>query len=106
MNAAAKNRKPTRFEITVSRIAQVVADGHVLVAHNALAGEDMTVGPYQEAVDRGVRFACLSVKGRSSDAHVRTANEAALWFVDSVGTSRANDAAKAAAKRHGLVLAV
>jgi hypothetical protein len=105
--AATKTRKMNRNEIAIARVAQVIAAGHVLVAHNALAGEDTTVGPYSEAVDRGIRFACIGVKGRTPDRHTATADFAAGCFVmERVGSSRANDAAKAAAKRHGLVLAV
>jgi hypothetical protein len=104
---AEKTRKLNRNDIAIARVAQVIAAGHVLVAHNALAHEDTTVGPYHEAVDSGIRFACIGVKGKTSEERTRKAEDAAWSFVmERVGSSRANDAAKAAAKRHGLVLAV
>jgi hypothetical protein len=107
MNAATKTRKMNRNEIAIARVAQVIAAGHVLVAHNAMHGEDTTVGIYHEAVDRGIRFACIGVKGRAVERHTTTADDAAECFVmERVGSSRANDAAKAAAKRHGLELSV
>jgi hypothetical protein len=105
--AAPKTRKLNRNDIAIARVAQVIAAGHVLVAHNSLRGEDTTIGPYQEAVDRGIRFACIGVRGRAHEEHTRTAQDAAWCFVmERVGSSRANDAAKAAAKRHGLELSV
>jgi hypothetical protein len=104
---AAKTRKMNRNEIAIARVAQVIAAGHVLVAHNALAHEDTTVGTYHEAVDSGIRFAVLGMKANRSSAFTAKAEDAAEIFVmERVGSSRANDAAKAAAKRHGLVLAV
>jgi hypothetical protein len=107
MATATKTRKMNRNDIAIARVAQVIAAGHVLVAHNSLRGEDTTIGPYHEAVDRGIRFACIGVRGRAEMESTRRAEDAAWWFVmERVGSSRANDAAKAAAKRHGLVLAV
>lgn len=100
----AKHRKPTRHETTVARVAQCIEAKIVLVAHNALDHEDTTVGPYSEAVDRGIRFACLSVKGKAPDRFAATAQNAADGFVSRVGTTRANEAAKAAAKKAGITL--
>ena len=99
-------KKLSRHEITVARVAQVIAAGIVIVAHNAVAHEDATVGPYHEAVDRGIRFACLSTKGRAPDRMARTADDAADGFICRVGSTRANDAVKAAAKKAGITLSV
>lgn len=60
---ASKPRKLTRFEVTVARVAQLIEAGKVLVASNVLAREETSVGPYREAVDRGIRFACIGDKG-------------------------------------------
>jgi hypothetical protein len=106
MPVSHKPRKLSRNEVAIARVAQVIEAGRVLVAYNALANEDATVGTYHEAVDRGIRFACLSVKGRTTDQHTKTALDAAEVFVMRVGSTRANDAAKATAKQHGLVLSV
>lgn len=99
-------KKLTRHETTVARVAQVIKANIVLTAHNAVAHEKTTVGPYHEAVDRGIRFACLSTKGRAPERMARSAEDAADGFVARVGGSRANDAAKAAAKNAGLILSV
>jgi hypothetical protein len=102
-------RKLTRNETAVARVAQLIQAGVVLVAHNALDHEDTSVGPYHEAVDRGYRFAVIGDKGRAeqrcgvSREHT-TAENAAWGFVNRVGSTRANDAAKAAAKRRGIAL--
>lgn len=102
-----KPRKLNRNEIAIARVAQVIKAGHVLIAHNAMDSEDTTVGTYHEAVDRGIRFACIGVKGRAPERRTATAEDAAECFVmERVGSSRANEAAKAAAKRHELVLSV
>lgn len=106
MARSPKPRKLNRYETTVARVAQIIAAGYVLIAHNALACEDATVGTYHEAVDRGIRFACLSVKGRVCDQHTTLAIEAADHFVSRVGTTRANDAAKAMARKQGITLHV
>lgn len=106
MTVSPKPRKMNRNEVAIARVAQVIEAGRVLVAYNALANEDATVGTYREAVDRGIRFACLSVKGRTTDQHTKTALDAAEVFVLHVGSSRANAAAKATAKQHGLTLRV
>jgi hypothetical protein len=103
---AKQPRKLNRHETAVARVAEFIGTGRVLVAYNALANEDATVGPYSEAVDQGIRFACLSVKGRVSDRHTTTAEDAAECFVERVGTTRANEAAKAGAKRTGFALSV
>lgn len=100
----AKPKKPTRHETTVARVAQCIEAKIVLVAHNALDHEDTTVGPYHEAVDRGIRFACLSVKGKAPDRLATLAQNAADGFVSRVGSTRANEAAKAAAKKAGITL--
>jgi hypothetical protein len=99
-------RKLNRSEITVARVAQVIGLGHVLVAHNALDSEDTTVGTFHEAVDRGIRFACIGVKGRRHEEHTKRADDAAEVFVSRVGTTRANDAAKVAARKHRIELTV
>ena len=88
----------------VARVVAVIERRVVLTAHNALDHEDTTVGPYGEAVDRGIRFACIGVRGRCPEQRTRTAREAAEVFVDRVGTGRANTAARAAAKSRGLAL--
>ena len=100
----AKKPKLNRYQTTVARVVAVIERRIVLIAHNALDHEDTTVGPYGEAVDRGIRFACIGVRGRSPEQRTRTAREAAEIFVDRVGTSRANTAARAMAKARGLVL--
>lgn len=97
-------KKPSRHETTVARVAAVISAGVVLTAHNALQHEDTTVGPYHEAVDRGVRFACIGVRGRAPERRESRAVDAAEAFVARVGTGRANDAAKSAAKSRKLVL--
>jgi len=97
-------RKLSRHETTVARVAAVISRSLVLTAHNAILHEDTTVGPYHEAVDRGVRYACIGTRGRAPERRESRADAAAEAFVDRVGTSRANDAAKTAAKRVGLVL--
>lgn len=97
-------KKPSRHEITVARVAAVITAGVVLTAHNALQHEDTTVGPYHEAVDRGIRFACIGVRGRAPERREARAVDAAEAFVERVGTGRANDAAKLAAKSRKLVL--
>lgn len=99
-------QKLSRHETTVARVAQAITAGIVLTAHNAVAHEDATVGPYHEAVDRGIKFACLSTKGRAPERMARTAEDAADGFVCRVGSTRANDAVMAAAKKSGLTLAV
>jgi hypothetical protein len=106
MRKPSKPRKLNRHETTVARVAQIISTGRVLVAYNALANEDATVGPYSEAVDKGIRFACLSVKGRRSDCHTQTAEDAASVFVQRVGTTRANEAAKTVARQNGIELTV
>jgi hypothetical protein len=98
--------KLNRHEITVARVAQIISLGHVLVASNALDHEDTTVGPFHEAVDRGIRFACIGVKGRRPEQHTQRADDAADHFVSRVGTTRANDAAKTSARKHNIALAV
>lgn len=99
-------KKLNRHETTVARVAQIIKAGTVLVAHNAVAHEDATVGPYHEAVDRGIKFACLSTKGRAPERMAKSAEDAADGFVCRVGSTRANDAAKAAAKKNGITLSV
>lgn len=99
-------KKLSRHETTVARVAQLITAGVVLVARNAVAHEDATVGPYHEAVDRGIRFACLSTKGRAPERMAKTAEDAADGFVSRVGSTRANDSAKSAAKKAGLALSV
>lgn len=96
--------KLNRHETTVARVAAVIADGCVLTAHNAVDHEDTTVGPYHEAVDRGVRYACIGVRGRRPELREARAVDAAEGFVGRVGTGRANDAARAMAKSRGLTL--
>jgi len=91
-------KKMTRHEITVARVAAVIARAVVLTAHNALDHEDTTVGPYHEAVDRGVRFACIGARGRAPERREVRADAAAEAFVARVGAGRANEAAMAAAK--------
>lgn len=97
-------RKLSRHETTVARVSAVIARSIVLTAHNAILHEDTTVGPYHEAVDRGVRFACIGVRGRAPERRESQADAAAEAFISRVGSGRANDAAKMAAKRLGLVL--
>ncbi len=104
MPVAAKKPKLNRYQTTVARVVAVIERRVVLTAHNALDHEDTTVGPYGEAVDRGIRFACIGVRGRCPEQRTRTAREAAEVFVDRVGTGRANTAARAAAKSRGLTL--
>ena len=106
-----KPRKLTRDEVAAARVAQLIEARVVLVAHNHLAAEDTTVGPYQEAVDRGYRFAVIGDKGRAEQRlgvgrEFRTSTDAAAAFVGRVGSTRANDAAKAAAKKRGIALKV
>lgn len=103
---ASKPRKLTRHETTVARVAQIIEAGKVLVASNVLAREETSVGPYREAVDRGIRFACIGDKGRAPERRTYRAQDAADAFVERVGTTRANDAAHAAAKKYGITLAV
>ena len=104
---APKTCKLNRNEVAIARVAQVISAGHVLVAHNALAHEDTTIGTYHEAVDSGVRFAVLGLKANTTSAFVVSAEDAAEIFVmQRVGSSRANDAAKAAARKHNITLAV
>ena len=69
------------------------------------------VGPYREAVDRGFRFAVIGDKGRAEaklgvGREFTTAENAAWGFINRVGSTRANDAAKAAAKKRGIALEV
>ena len=99
-------RKLNRHETTVARVAQLIAAGVVLTAHNAVAREESTVGPYHEAVDRGIKFARLSTKGRAPERMARSAEDAADGFVSRVGSTRANDSAKAAAKKAGITLSI
>ncbi len=98
------SKKLTRHEITVARVSAVISRAIVLTAHNALDHEDTTVGPYHEAVDCGVRFACIGSRGRAPERREARADAAAEAFVARVGAGRANEAARAAAKRAGLVL--
>lgn len=104
-------RKLSRNETAVARVAQLISAGLVLVAHNALDHEDTSVGPYREAVDRGFRFAVIGDKGRAEaklgvGREFTTAENAAWGFINRVGSTRANDAAKAAAKKRGIALEV
>ena len=91
-------------ENAVARVTQLISLGHVLCASNAVAGEKATVGTFSEAVDRGIRFACISVRGRTSEQHTKTADDAANIFVSRVGTGRANEAARKMARKHRIAL--
>lgn len=104
-----KPRKLTRDEVAAARVAQLVKAGAVLVAHNHLDHEDTSIGQYHEAVDRGYRFAVIGDKGRAEQRfgvvrEFKTLECAAAAFVGRVGSTRANDAARAAAKKRGLTL--
>lgn len=81
-----------RYNTIVSRVVERLNAGRILMAHNALAHEDTTVGPYTEAVDRGFHFAVIGWRGRCPSGEARTAREAAELFVDRVGTGRAREA--------------
>ena len=107
-----KPRKLTNHEKAVARIAQLITASKVLVAYNQRDHEETSVGPYTEAVDRGYRFACIGDKGRADgllqrgNREHRSAESAAQVFIERVGSTRAMAAARAAAKRHGITLAV
>lgn len=109
---ARTTRKLSRDETAATRVTQLIEAGRVLVAHNARDHEETSVGPYREAVDRGYRFACIGDKGRADGLlhrgarEHRTAESAAWTFLERVGSTRANEAARAAAKKHGITLAV
>lgn len=49
-----------RYDEAVARVRERIEQGQVLTAYNALAHEDTTVGPYQTAVDWGVRYSVIS----------------------------------------------
>lgn len=100
-----KPRKPTRYQRIVARVAACIERGHVLVADDVVHRETSSVGPYHEAVDRGRRYACFAWKANAPDEYTIRAIDAADHFVSRVGTTRANDAARAMAKRHAFILA-
>jgi hypothetical protein len=99
----AKITKLTRYQITVARVIEAIEAGRVLTGDDVLSRCRRTVGPYQEAVDRGIRFAVLVEAPRllpSPPEHrLALALGAAEHFVDAVGTTRANEAVHAAARR-------
>mgnify|MGYP001563937835 CR=1 FL=1 len=78
----------SRYLIAVERVAHVIGKGVILRAYNQLDHETVSVGPYQEAVDRGYRFAVIGKKAQSE--HFFPAH-AAQRFVDLCGTTRANE---------------
>jgi len=81
------------YNSAVSKVLAKLNEGAILSAHNALDHEDTTVGPYTEAVDRGMRFAVIGWRGKRPQIECRTALEAAQYFVDRVGHTRAREAA-------------
>lgn len=81
-----------------ARVVECLKAGKVLKAYSPITHEDLTVGPYQEAVDTGKRFAIIGTK---TDYITRwaTAEEAAGAFVAGrVGSTRAREAAIQASK--------
>lgn len=86
-------KKPSHNDKAVARVVDVLARGKILKAYSPLDHEDVTVGPYHEAVDRGNRFAVIGWRGQSPQRVFRTALEAAHSFVGRVGSTRAREAA-------------
>lgn len=84
----------TNIEKAAAKVEAEIVSGNVLVAYSALDRGDFSVGPYTEAVDRGFRFAVIG-NGRtaSRQREFRTAKEAAYSFVNTVGSTRAREAA-------------
>lgn len=85
----------------VAAVVEKLNQGIILTAHNGLQGGNVTVGPYHAAVDDGMRFGVFgsgrisAYKGEPVHITTRTAEEAAQGFVNSVGHTRAREAAKA-----------
>lgn len=80
------DQKITRFDAAALKVKIAIENGAILIAHNAVAHEDVSVGTYVEAVNRGNRFAVLS---KSQDSILHLSWQAALKFVSLVGTTRA-----------------
>lgn len=93
-------------DTAVARVAEAIEDGHILKSYSPLYGnETTTVGPYNEAVDRGMRYACIGwlkphySQSKGLESRFKTAEEAADCFVSRVGSTRANDAVKEASRK-------
>lgn len=93
-----KQAKPSHNETAAARVAAAMERGFVLVAHNALAREDTTAGPYHEAVDRGIRFAVIGWRS-GREFRCADASSAAAEFVGRVGSTRAREAAAFAERK-------
>ncbi len=87
---------PTNDEKAAARVEAAIKQDVTLHAWNALDREDTSVGPYHEAVDRGMQYA---VFGKSRRDVFNTADGAAWCFVRRVGSTRAREAALKAAPR-------
>lgn len=77
-------------------VQAAIENRKVLTAYDSLRGQETTVGPYTEAVDRGFRFAVIGCGRAGGQSEHRTARDAAERFVDLVGHTRAREAARSA----------
>lgn len=68
--------KLSHNEKAALRVVEALKEGRVLRAHNALSHETTTVGGYNEAVDRGIRWAVIGWR-TGNETLVRTAEQAA-----------------------------
>lgn len=85
-------KKLSNNEKAEARVVEALKAGRILTAYTPFTHEDVTVGPYREAVDIGKRFAVIGVR-TGNITRWATSEEAAGAFVSRVGSTRAREAA-------------
>ena len=91
-------KKLSHNDKAANRVIEAVKAGQVLKASDVLRRDELTVGAFSEAVDRGARFAIIGWRTGQTTTF-RTLEEAAWTFVAKVGSTRARDAAITGMKR-------
>lgn len=98
-----KKKILTRAEKATALLADVISQGAIVYVSGSSG--DVTVGPYTEAVDRGVRYAVLAaspaVARKLSDRTFKHELETAGYVVDNFGVGNVIDGLKAVKSRHG-----
>ena len=100
---ATKPIKLTNNDKAALRVVAAITKGLILTAYAPLTAEETTVGPYNEAIDRGIRFATIGWATKrvgACERRTQTAQEAADIFVGRVGSTRAREAAIEAEKKY------